>query len=68
MERKKTASCERCDERSPSPPDVMDVAAQPPPVDYVHCTLYSLVAFQLTRKGLPVTTAPFAVEIPLIAS
>jgi hypothetical protein len=30
--------------------------------------LYSLVAFQLTRKGLPVTTAPLAVEIPLIAS
>jgi hypothetical protein len=32
------------------------------------CTLYSLIAFQLTRKGLPVTAAPLAVEIPLIAS
>jgi hypothetical protein len=29
---------------------------------------YSLVALQLTRKGLPVTKAPLAVEIPLIAS
>jgi hypothetical protein len=35
-------------------------------VDYVHCIRW--VAFQLTRKGLPVTTAPLAVEIPLIAS
>jgi hypothetical protein len=33
------------------------------------CTLYSLVAPQLTRKGLlPATAAPLAVEIPLIAS
>ena len=57
------ASCKRCDDRHRRRMSWM----------WWHnphrlCTLYSLVAFQLTRKGLPVTTAPLAVEIPLIAS
>jgi hypothetical protein len=38
-------------------------------VDYVLCTFYSLVAFSINKKRTTtVTTAPLAVEIPLIAS
>jgi hypothetical protein len=42
----------------------MDVAAQSPSIMYI----VFAGSISITRKGLPVTTAPLAVEIPLIAS
>jgi hypothetical protein len=64
MEKKIPASCKRCGGRHRRRMSWM----------WRHnprrlCTLLYSLAFQLTRKGLPVTTAPLAaVEVPLIAS
>jgi hypothetical protein len=51
--------------RSPSPPDVMDVAAQSSSIMYI---VFAGSVSINKKRILQVTTAPLAAEIPLIDS